>query len=78
MSESIETQMLDALELFHYASRFRQHQFVLVLDDGAQLEQIMLDIRVLFSSHIRIVILYQAEQSIGDCLDRWGQRGFRF
>ena len=78
MNETIETQMLDALELFHYAYRFRQHQFVLVLDDGARLEQIMLDIRVLYSSHIKIVILYRADQSIGDCLDRWGQRGFRF
>ncbi len=78
MSESIETQMLDALELFHYSYRFRQHQFVLVLDDGARLEQLMLDIRVLYSSHIKIVILYRADQSIGDCLDRWGQRGFCF
>lgn len=78
MNEIIETQMLDALELFHYSYRFRQHQFVLVLDDGAQLEQIMLDIRVLYSSHIKIVILYQADQLIGDCLDRWGQRGLRF
>jgi len=78
MIEQIETQMLDALELFHYAYKFRHHQFVLVLEEGALLEEIMLDIRVLYSAHIKIIILYQANQSIGEDLWRWTERGFRF
>ncbi len=77
MKDTIDTQMLDALELFHYANRFRNHLFVLVLEDGVELEKIMLDLRMLYSAHIKIVILYQADQQIGDCLDCWSHRGFR-
>ncbi|MCK4501873.1 MAG: hypothetical protein KAU22_02495, partial [Desulfuromonadales bacterium] len=77
MTDTIETQMLDALELFHYAYKFRNHQFVLVLEDGIALEQIMLDIRMLYSAHIKVIILYKADQEIGDYLNSWSQRGFR-
>ncbi len=69
MNDTIDAQMLDALELFHYANRFRNHLFVLVLEDGVELEKIMLDLRMLYSAHIKIVILYQADQQIGDYLD---------
>ncbi len=68
--------MLDALELFHYADRFRNNQFVMVLEQGVSLEKIMLDIRMLHAAHIKIVILYQADQQIGDYLNYWRQCGF--
>ncbi|MEA3544102.1 MAG: GNAT family N-acetyltransferase [Thermodesulfobacteriota bacterium] len=77
MTDTIETQMLDALELFHYASQFRDHQFILVLEDDVSLEEIMLDIRMLYSAQIKIVILYSVNQKVGDYLDCWSKRGFR-
>ena len=76
MNETIETQMLDALELFHYAYKFRNHQFVLVLEEGVDLEKIMLDLRMLYSAHIKIIVLYKAGQRVSAYLENWSQRGF--
>ncbi|MDH5559583.1 MAG: GNAT family N-acetyltransferase [Deltaproteobacteria bacterium] len=78
MSHSIETQMLNALEYFHYSNRFRKHLFLLVLKDKSRLQELMTDIRVLNASLINLVILNRDSQGLEDFLELWRKRGCSF
>lgn len=78
MINRLETQMLDALELFYYADKFRSHFFVLVLEDCHNIDDLMLDIRMLSASHIRILILHPPCAQACDTFARWRRRGFPF
>jgi N-acetylglutamate synthase-like GNAT family acetyltransferase len=78
MTNQLETQMLDALELFYYANRFRSHLFVIVLEDCRAIDELMLDIRMLNAAHIRTLILHHPCAEVADTLTLWRQRGFPF
>ncbi|SEA39308.1 N-acetylglutamate synthase, GNAT family [Desulfuromusa kysingii] len=78
MTNKLESQMLDALELFYYANKFRSHLFVIVLDDSSTLDELMLDIRMLNAAHIRTLILHHPCAQVTKTLDLWRQRGFPF
>ena len=70
--------MLDALELFYYANKFRSHLFVIVLEDCSAFDELMLDIRMLNAAHIRTLILHHPCTEVTDTLSLWRQRGFSF
>lgn len=75
---SLEKQMLNAIELFHYSYRFRESLFVLVLEKGVEFREIMADLRLLSTSHIRIVILAVDDGQLRTTLDAWNLRGTKF
>jgi len=70
--------MLNALELFHYADKFRSHLFAVVLEDCSAIEELMLDIHMLNASHIRTLIIHPTSQEAIDTFALWQQRGFPF
>ncbi|MBN1956569.1 MAG: GNAT family N-acetyltransferase [Desulfuromonadales bacterium] len=70
--------MLNALELFHYADKFRSHLFTVVLEDCSAIEELMLDIHMLNASHIRTLIIHPTNQDAVDTFTLWQQRGFPF
>jgi len=78
MTNKLETQMLDALELFYYANKFHSHLFVIVLEDCRAIDEIMLDIRMLNAAHIRTLILHHPCVEMADILTLWRQRAFPF
>ena len=78
MINQLETQMLDALELFYYANKFRSNLFVIVLEDCSAIDELMLDIRMLNAAHIRTLILHHPCTEVSNTLTLWRQRGFPF
>ncbi|WP_321368126.1 GNAT family N-acetyltransferase [uncultured Desulfuromusa sp.] len=70
--------MLDALELFYYANKFRSHLFVIVLEDCSAFDELILDIRMLNAAHIRTLILHHPCVEVTNTLALWRQRGFPF
>ena len=78
MSDSQELTMLNALELFHYSSRFRGHLFVLVLESDVNLKEIMSDIRVIHGSHIEIILVCYRTPKLENFVEEWNKRGFEF
>lgn len=78
MTNQLETQMLDALELFYYANKFRSHLFVIVLEDCSAIDELMLDVRMLNAAHIRTLILHPPCAEVTNTLTLWRQRGFSF
>ncbi len=78
MNNRLETQMLDALELFYYANKFRRHLFVVVLEDCAVMDELLLDIRMLNTAHIRMLILHPSCVQAAGVFALWRRRGFPF
>ena len=78
MSQSIEVQMLNALELFHYSYQFKNHLFVIALEEGAELEELMTDLRVISGARIDVLILSQGGDGLQNLLKSWSNRGYIF
>lgn len=78
MSQSVEEQMLDTLEIFHYSYRFQNRLFVLVLEQEIKLENIITDLRVLHSAHIMIMIICSDHGDLQRLLQVWNLRGCPF
>jgi len=78
MTESIEIQMLSALEFFHYSQRFQNRLFVLVLEDGVELKKLITDLRVMNASHIQIMLVCMDHEKLKDVTDTWKLRGCPF
>lgn len=76
MAPTVESQLLDALELFEYAYRFRDRLFVLCFPDGAMLEPLLTDLRVLKASRIHCFLLSQTSQALEKHLKELSKRGF--
>ncbi|MGK0290032.1 MAG: N-acetylglutamate synthase-like GNAT family acetyltransferase [bacterium] len=74
----IETQMLNALELFHYSYRFREHLFALVFEEKISFSKMMIDLRVLQSSHIQLILFCRKSQLSKEDILFWNQRGCTF
>lgn len=75
---SIESQMLSALEVFHYESKFRESVFVIALDPEIPLSNIVTDLRVIQASDIKIILFCRHVTDISDELQRWNLRGAKF
>lgn len=76
--DPIEAQMLNALEIFHYESRFRESVFVIALDADIPLSNILTDLRVIQASDIRVVLFCRDAPELADELLRWTNRGTKF
>jgi len=70
---NLESEMLDALELFHYSYRFRNSIFSLMLPDIGSLKSINTDIQVLRSAHIRLVIFTQNNERLQSASSNWAR-----
>ena len=74
----LEVQMLTALELFHYAYRFRGHLFVLSFDPDVDFEETITDLRVLESTYINVVLVLPYTETLREKLEAWNSRGSRY
>ena len=75
MSQSIEVQMLNALEIFHYSSRFQNHLFILNLESMVDIGKIITDLRVLNRAQIKIIVVLPNYDKLPDMLTRWNLQG---
>ncbi len=78
MSLSIDVRMLDALEIFHYSYRFQNRLFILVLEKQVDLQNIITDLRVLYSAHIQIIVICHDHDKLINLLQVWNNRGCPF
>ena len=78
MNQSIDVRMLDALEIFHYSYRFQNRLFILVLEKQVDLQNIITDLRVLYSAHIQIVVICHDHDKLINLLQVWNNRGCPF
>ncbi|MCJ7774526.1 MAG: hypothetical protein MUP22_15485, partial [Desulfobacterales bacterium] len=78
MSQTIEIQMLSALEFFHYSHRFQNHLFVLALEDEVRLKNLITDLRVIHAAHIQMILICKDNVKLKDVLDIWKLRGCPF
>ncbi len=77
-SPSVESQMLNALELFHYESRFRESVFVLALQEEVPLANIVTDLRVIQASEIKIILFCRETAALAADLEQLNYRGSKF
>ena len=75
MSQSIEVQMLSALEIFHYSSRFQNHLFILNLQDGVKIGNIITDLRVLNRAQIQVIVILPEFDDLPELLQRLNNQG---
>lgn len=78
MTRSVETQLLDALELFQYSYRFRHSLFVLMLHPEVALSDILGDLKLLQSSHISLMLVCRNFSGLKESLDKLTERGLPF
>lgn len=78
MSQQIEEQLLNALELFQYANRFRKSLFVLVFGPGIDVNSILTDLKLLQTSKILTAIVCKYDHSLETSFAKLNARGFRF
>ena len=75
---SLESQMLTALELFHYAYRFRGKLFALAYDPDVDFEVTITDLRVLETTHINVFLILQHSSEFATEFGEWNKRGSRY
>lgn len=77
-AEPLEAQMLRALELFHYAHRFRHKLFAFYYDQDVDFAQTITDLRVLESTSIDVVILAKDSDLLRNEISSWNSRGSNY
>lgn len=75
MSESHENEMLSALELLHYANRFRRERFTIVFAPEASFEKLELDLRLLQAAHIETIVIASDSDSLRTHINSAHSRG---
>lgn len=78
MNQSIEVRMLNALEIFHYSYRFQNKLFILALSEAVELEEIVTDLRILHSAHIKTLVICPDDNKLNEVLQTWNNRGCPF
>ncbi len=78
MNHSIEVQMLNALEFFHYSYRFQRRLFVLSLSPETDLKNIVTDLRVLNASKIKCIVVMENQAKLSKTVREWSDRGYPF
>jgi N-acetylglutamate synthase-like GNAT family acetyltransferase len=78
MNHSIEVQMLNALEFFHYSYRFQHRLFVLSLSEETDLKNIVTDLRVLNASKIKCMVVLNNRDRLSETIQEWASRGYPF
>ncbi|NLF25849.1 MAG: GNAT family N-acetyltransferase [Deltaproteobacteria bacterium] len=77
-SPSIHDQMLDAIEFFHYSQRFKNKLFTFLLGRAEYLREVLMDLRVLQSSHINALLCCRESRGLKQVLKEWLPRGYLF
>ena len=75
---SIHEQMLDAIEFFHYSQKFKNELFTFLLGRAEYLREVLMDLRVLQSSHINALLCCRESRGLKLMLDEWLPRGYLF
>ncbi len=78
MDQLLEVQMLNALEFFHYSYRFQNQLFVISLEDGISLKDLLNDLRVLNAARINAILVTWNSDNLKTDLEAWNARGFKF
>ncbi len=78
MDPSLDEQILDAIELFHYSYKFRESVFAIVVHSSDALRLVLPDLKVLQSSRIGTCILARSDPRLERQLKRWNLRGYDF
>ena len=60
----LEERILDSIETFYYLKKFNKSLFLLVLHDFEELEKLMLDLKVLSISGIKVVLLVASDPDL--------------
>ena len=78
-AESEARDLFRALELAHYAERFRDDVFVAALPEGVLFREMLLDVKVLTGYHIRLVLVcHESAAIVGPSIEVANKRGGRF
>lgn len=78
MNHSVEVQMLNALEFFHYSYRFQHRLFVLSLSSETDLNNIVTDLRVLNASKVKCIVVMENQTNLSNIVQEWSDRGYPF
>jgi len=62
--ESLEEQMLDALELFHYSFAFRDSLFVVYVEHASALESLFTDLKLIQSAQIFLLVVVKHSEIV--------------
>jgi len=62
MRHSIDQEMLDALELFYYASNFGHRRFLCCFEPEVELPNLLLDLRLLIQAKIEVILVINPNQ----------------
>ncbi len=71
----IDTAMLNALEMLHYAKRFRGQRFALVLGPAISFEAILMDIRLLDAAGIEATVFCNDSPALRSAVETATERG---
>lgn len=78
MSQDLDVQMLQSLELLHYCQRFADRLFAFLFSRSSFCEELLMDLRVLHAARIRQVLFCATEPGLLDRLELWNRSGHRF
>lgn len=78
MTEDVNVQMLQTLELLHYCRRFSEKLFAFVFARASHCEDLLTDLRVLHAADIRQVLFCAADPALQGKLELWNRSGHRF
>ena len=71
----VESQILNTLELFLYAYRYRNTRLILALDSGISITQLLDGLRALRLAHISCIVLCREQANLSEDLNRLSRRG---
>ena len=77
MPKTIDRYMLETIELFHYAQKFKDTLFVIMLDEGVELKSLLYDIRLLEAASIRSIIVGQHSPDLHRQVQSLKKRGYQ-
>lgn len=78
VSEDIDAQMLQTLELLHYCQRFAEKLFAFVFERSQYCEELLVDLRVLHAARIRQVLFCATDPGLLGKLELWNRSGHKF
>lgn len=78
MSDNIDAQMLQTLEILHYCGRFGGKLFAFVFERSRYCEDLLADLRILHAASIRQVLFCASNPGLYGKLELWNRSGHKF
>ena len=78
MTDDIDAQMLQTLELLHYCRRFSDKLFAFVFERSEYCEELLVDLRVLHAAQIRQALFCVHDSELLTKLELWNRSGHMF